>query len=108
MSDDDLDQDKMAAEGAAAMAEQDDDTQDDIDALLAGVDEPVPAKPAAERVDLDEFDPAARNQRSAGAPDIDVILDIPVRISMEVGNTEITIRNLLQLNQGSVIELDRL
>lgn len=109
MSDDDLDQDKMAAEWAAAMAEQDDDTQDDIDALLAGVDEPAPApKPAAERVDLDEFDPAARNQRSAGAPDIDVILDIPVRISMEVGNTEITIRNLLQLNQGSVIELDRL
>ena len=29
-------------------------------------------------------------------------------ISMEVGNTDITIRNLLQLNQGSVIELDRL
>jgi flagellar motor switch protein FliN/FliY len=37
-----------------------------------------------------------------------VILDIPVSISMEVGNTDITIRNLLQLNQGSVIELDRL
>jgi flagellar motor switch protein FliN/FliY len=37
-----------------------------------------------------------------------MILDIPVSISMEVGNTEITIRNLLQLNQGSVIELDRL
>uniref|UniRef100_UPI001A9DCEE7 flagellar motor switch protein FliN n=1 Tax=Pseudomonas sp. 79_C TaxID=2813567 RepID=UPI001A9DCEE7 len=36
------------------------------------------------------------------------ILDIPVSISMEVGSTEINIRNLLQLNQGSVIELDRL
>jgi flagellar motor switch protein FliN/FliY len=35
-------------------------------------------------------------------------LDIPVTISMEVGNTDITIRNLLQLNQGSVVELDRL
>jgi len=43
-----------------------------------------------------------------GAPDLDVILDIPVIISMEVGNTQIAIRNLLQLNQGSVIELDRL
>lgn len=42
------------------------------------------------------------------SPELDVILDIPVNISMEVGNTEITIRNLLQLNQGSVIELDRL
>ena len=41
-------------------------------------------------------------------PDLDVILDIPVTISMEVGNTAIPIRNLLQLNQGSVVELDRL
>jgi flagellar motor switch protein FliN/FliY len=41
-------------------------------------------------------------------PELDLILDIPVSISMEVGSTAITIRNLLQLNQGSVIELDRL
>ena len=41
-------------------------------------------------------------------PDLEVILDIPVNISMVVGNTQINIRNLLQLNQGSVIELDRL
>ena len=39
---------------------------------------------------------------------IDVILDIPVTLSLEVGTTVIAIRNLLQLNQGSVIELDRL
>lgn len=45
---------------------------------------------------------------NGSAPDLDVILDIPVTISMEVGNTQIAIRNLLQLNQGSVIELDRL
>ncbi|MEQ1637519.1 MAG: flagellar motor switch protein FliN [Methylococcales bacterium] len=38
---------------------------------------------------------------------MDVILDIPVTISMEIGRTEISIRNLLQLNQGSVVELDR-
>lgn len=41
-------------------------------------------------------------------PNLEVIMDIPVTIAMEVGNTEIAIRNLLQLNQGSVIELDRL
>lgn len=35
------------------------------------------------------------------------ILDIPVTISMEVGRSQIAIRNLLQLNQGSVVELDR-
>jgi flagellar motor switch protein FliN/FliY len=39
---------------------------------------------------------------------LDVILDIPVTLSMEVGRTQIAIRNLLQLNQGSVVELDRL
>lgn len=39
---------------------------------------------------------------------MDVILDIPVTISMEVGRSHISIRNLLQLNQGSVVELDRL
>jgi len=40
--------------------------------------------------------------------DLDMILDIPVKISMEIGRTEISIRNLLKLNQGSVVELDRL
>ncbi|MDP0971447.1 flagellar motor switch protein FliN, partial [Klebsiella pneumoniae] len=40
-------------------------------------------------------------------PKLDVILDIPVNLTMEVGGTEIAIRNLLQLSQGSVIELDR-
>jgi flagellar motor switch protein FliN/FliY len=39
---------------------------------------------------------------------LEVILDIPVTISMEVGKTKISIRNLLKLNQGSVVELDRL
>lgn len=39
---------------------------------------------------------------------LDVILDVPVTISLEIGRTRISIRNLLQLNQGSVVELDRL
>lgn len=39
---------------------------------------------------------------------LDVILDVPVDLSMEIGRTRINIRNLLQLNQGSVVELDRL
>ena len=38
---------------------------------------------------------------------LDAILDIPVTISMEVGRSQISIRNLLQLNQGSVVELER-
>jgi flagellar motor switch protein FliN/FliY len=38
---------------------------------------------------------------------LDVVLDIPVTLSVEVGRSHISIRNLLQLNQGSVVELDR-
>lgn len=91
MSDeDDVDQDNMADEWAAAMEQQ------------AVEDE-------AEPMALDEFDSVApAGAVTQGNPDLDVILDIPVSISMEVGRTSISIRNLLQLNQGSVIELDRL
>jgi flagellar motor switch protein FliN/FliY len=52
---------------------------------------------------------AALPQEEIGGQDVnlDVILDVPVTLSMEVGRTRIPIRNLLQLNQGSVVELDR-
>lgn len=88
------DQDAMADEWAAAMGEQADSDGDSDSA-------------AAESVDLEEFDNIPENP-ALNNPELDIILDIPVTISMEVGSTAITIRNLLQLNQGSVIELDRL
>ncbi len=45
----------------------------------------------------------------SGEPaNLESIIDIPVTMSVEIGNTRISIRNLLQLNQGSVVELDRL
>lgn len=88
-------------EWAAAMAE--------AEALGEGGDDDIEAAP------LESFGSGAPPQATPsigeggeGGPDLDVILDIPVTISMEVGNTSIPIRNLLQLNQGSVIELDRL
>lgn len=61
-------------------------------------------------VELDEFDPAATEPGKGDEEEgnIDVILDIPVTLSMEIGRTQISIRHLLQLNQGSVVELDRL
>jgi flagellar motor switch protein FliN/FliY len=105
MSDDDenVDQDGMEDDWAAAMAEQGNEGgQDDIDALLAEAENDAGAKPAP----MTEF--TSSGTKVEGAPDLDVIMDIPIKISMEVGNTEISIRNLLQLNQGSVIELDRL
>ncbi len=45
---------------------------------------------------------------SAMEENIEMILDIPVTVSVEIGRTKINIRNLLKLNQGSVVELDRL
>jgi len=96
----------LADEWAAALSEAGDAGQDDIDAMLAASD----AAPSAPRAPMEEFEPAPKLNLPVNmdGPNLDVILDIPVSISMEVGNTDITIRNLLQLNQGSVIELDRL
>ncbi|WP_426360594.1 flagellar motor switch protein FliN [Pseudocolwellia sp. HL-MZ19] len=60
----------------------------------------------AKPVELDELEsdaPITGDEKRK----LDAILDIPVTISMEVGRSNISIRNLLQLNQGSVVELDR-
>ncbi len=83
-----VDQQAMADEWAAAMEEQ-----------TAGESEQ-----AGQSVELDELQDDAQ---PVDDPKLDVILDIPVTLSMEVGETDIAIRNLLQLNQGSVIELNR-
>jgi flagellar motor switch protein FliN/FliY len=58
------------------------------------------------RMELDELVPD--RPQGKGEVNLDAILDVPVTISMEIGRTRIAIRNLLQLNQGSVVELDRL
>ncbi|OCX24614.1 flagellar motor switch protein FliN [Pseudomonas graminis] len=94
----------LADEWAAALGEAG-DGQADIDALLA-----ADAGNKANRMTMEEFGglPKSNGSVSLDGPNLDVILDIPVSISMEVGSTDINIRNLLQLNQGSVIELDRL
>ncbi len=56
------------------------------------------------------FDGLDKNDapRQQGDFNLDVILDVPITLSMEIGRTQINIRNLLQFNQGSVVELDRL
>lgn len=66
-------------------------------------------EPDIQKASLDELiDEGSTEVQAQDNPELEVILDIPVRISMEVGATNISIRNLLQLNQGSVVELDRL
>ena len=61
----------------------------------------------AEAVELEELTEDDRPISNEEKRKLDTILDIPVTISMEVGRSNISIRNLLQLNQGSVVELDR-
>ncbi|MEO9588542.1 MULTISPECIES: flagellar motor switch protein FliN [Marinobacter] len=96
----DADEDGREDEWAAAMAEAGETDDDD------GSED---AKDNVRAAPMEEFPEGSNFSQGTGpAPDLDVILDIPVTISMEVGNTQIPIRNLLQLNQGSVIELDRL
>ena len=96
----------LADEWAAALEETGDGSQADIDALLAA----DAGTASSNRLPMEEFGSVPKNNDpvTLDGPNLDVILDIPVSISMEVGSTDINIRNLLQLNQGSVIELDRL
>ena len=54
-----------------------------------------------------EFDALSEGSGEGTDVSLDMILDVPVTLAMEVGRTRISIRNLLQLNQGSVVELDR-
>ncbi|WP_428563334.1 MAG: flagellar motor switch protein FliN [Solidesulfovibrio sp. DCME] len=149
MAPDDIDQDKLAAEWAAALEEQDDDkpaSQSDIDALFdqpasgggkakakgGGGDDALAAEWAAALADEEEQsikrerDQDALSRQSASAQfknltqeakaprpenvrrDLDFILDIPLDVSAELGRTKLLINELLQLGQGSVIELNKL
>ena len=65
---------------------------------------PSAADAAAAEAMLAQVVPAADGQRDVN---LDVILDVPVTLSLEVGRTRLPIRSLLQLNQGSVVELER-
>ncbi|UUO23096.1 flagellar motor switch protein FliN [Colwellia sp. M166] len=65
------------------------------------------AAEAAETVELEDLQEDNKPITGEEKRKLDAILDIPVTISMEVGRSHISIRNLLQLNQGSVVELDR-
>lgn len=59
------------------------------------------------RASFQNLDAAAAAAQPGSDFNLDVILDVAVTLSMEVGRTRIPIRNLLQLNQGSVVELER-
>ncbi|WP_232735017.1 flagellar motor switch protein FliN [Achromobacter ruhlandii] len=68
---------------------------------------PAPAAPAAQSAAQSVFKPLAGSAAGNGT-DIDLIMDVPVQLTVELGRTRLTIKNLLQLGQGSVVELDGL
>ncbi|VAW93434.1 Flagellar motor switch protein FliN [hydrothermal vent metagenome] len=100
MSDSDNESDVMD-EWAEALEESGDASSDDSSSdVVAATDAGVAAA---------GFDNLEDNSSSSNDDiNMDVILDIPVKLSMEIGRTSVNIRSLLQLNQGSVIELDRM
>lgn len=63
---------------------------------------------AIAKAEMPNFDGVGSVRPSSEDVNLNVILDIPVTIAMEIGRSRISIRHLLQLNQGSVVELDRL
>ncbi len=84
-------------------------TVDDWSAALAeqAAADPQPAAPSAQ-AEKAAFRDFTASTGSAQKNDIDFILDIPVQLTVELGRTKIAIKNLLQLAQGSVVELDGL
>lgn len=93
-------QDAMAAEWEAALAQQSSASGGGVNEVLAE------AAPNVAPATFTNFSASS----AAGAPgnDINMILDIPVQLTVELGRTRIPIKHILQLAQGSVVELDAL
>ncbi len=116
MSDENQDDQALADEWAAAL-EESGDSEDDAVNSDDIIDQATPASatpevasptPTPETPPAADFPNLQDESSIIGDGSLDMILDIPVTIAMELGRTKISIKNLLQLNQGSVVELDRL
>ena len=70
-------------------------------------DEYSPFAPLEAEAESQEEPQAYARAATGGAPRLDLVLDIPVRLSVELGRTEIAIREVVNLGRGSMIELDR-
>lgn len=89
------------AQGQPGAAAREPSADDDWASAMA--EQAASAQAAAEPA---AFQPLAGSTSGAARNDIDMILDIPVQLTVELGRTKIPIKNLLQLAQGSVVELD--
>ena len=93
-------EDRMAAEWAAALSESKGGGNEVASGLAAPSESVAPAQ-------FTNFQSAQAINTGTGN-DINMILDIPVQLTVELGRTRIPIKNILQLAQGSVVELETL
>jgi flagellar motor switch protein FliN/FliY len=91
-----------ADDWGAAMAEQT-TIADDWGAALA--EQTTAASPSATSAKPHVLEQFGAGGTAAATNDLDMILDIPVQLTVELGRTKMPIKNLLQLAQGSVVEL---
>lgn len=94
----------------AENTEQTDDSMDDWAAAMAeqAEVESGETKSGGTVPPLDQFESVGKSNGSENPINLEVLMDVPVTLSMEIGRTSLNIRSLLQLNQGSIVELDRL
>jgi len=92
------------------------DSTEELAADTVATEDQGVAESGEEQATGENFEPAAFDGAGNEAPDaapngetnLDLILDIPVTLSMEIGRTSVSIQDLLQLAKGSVVELDRM
>jgi len=132
MVSDDIDQDKLAEEWAKALADEPEDESPETDESGSGDEAGLADEWAAALADQEEtglkkekeqdylssksrkaefkdLTQEAKAPRHDGSKrDLDFILDIPLEVSAELGRTKLLINELLQLGQGSVVELNKL
>ncbi|BBP43143.1 flagellar motor switch protein FliN [Thiosulfativibrio zosterae] len=100
------DEDDLSAWGDA-LAEQAESEGADDDPWGAALSEQAEA--TSGEIDAASFDTLQSSRGSGkGKVDLDVLLDVPVTLQLEIGRAKVSIRNLLSYTQGSVIEMDRL
>ena len=90
------------------MAESNTNETDGMDAWAEAMAEQADVETDAKAVKMDTFDTRSTQDGKENPINLEVLMDVPVAISMEIGRTSINILSLLQLNQGSIVELDRL
>ncbi|AWN16034.1 flagellar motor switch protein FliN [Salinisphaera sp. LB1] len=106
--------DSASAAWAEAMAEQQQETQEKEQHERAETEKSASraqasrASDSARNADEAVFKPLADESSPASPRDLDMIMEIPVTLSVELGSTRLSIRELLDLAQGSIVELDGL